>query len=72
MKNQSLSGFFLTHHRELFPQYLKQLIGDVMSNKLKIVLDLGQTSSEGPFHGIDSVVRGVEVCLQQNETSDTN
>ena len=69
MKNQSLSGFLLTHHNELFPKYLKQLIEDVLSKKLKIVLDLGQTTSEGPFHGIDSVVRGVEVFLELDMNS---
>ncbi|CAG2109564.1 unnamed protein product [Medioppia subpectinata] len=60
MKNQTLSGLLLTGYSDLFPKYLKQLVGDVVSNKLRVVLDFGQKSSEGEFNGIDSVVRGVE------------
>ena len=61
MNNQSLTGFLLSGFPQLFPKYLKQLTEEVLSGKLRIVLDLGQTSTDGPFVGIDSVVRGVEV-----------
>jgi len=60
MGNQSLTGFLLTGYSDLFPKYLKQLVEDVVSNRLRVVLDFGQKSSEGEFKGIDSVVRGVE------------
>ena len=63
MGNQSLTGFLLTGYSDLFPKYLKQLVEDVVSNRLRVVLDLGQKSSEGEFKGIDSVVRGVEVII---------
>ncbi|CAG2174610.1 unnamed protein product, partial [Oppiella nova] len=58
--NQMLSGFFIWKNRELFPKYLPKLIENVVNNKLRVVLDLGQNTSEGEFVGIDSVVRGVE------------
>ena len=59
--SKTLSGFYLPDHKDLYAKYLKQLIGDVVNNKLRVVLDLGQNTSEGEFSGIDSVVRGVEV-----------
>ncbi len=34
------------------------------NNKLKIVLDFGQNSENGPFEGIDSVIKAVQVCLE--------
>ncbi|CAG2173987.1 unnamed protein product [Oppiella nova] len=58
--SKTLSGFYLPDHKDLYAKYLKQLIGDVVNNKLRVVLDLGQNTSEGEFTGIDSVVRGVE------------
>ena len=61
MGNQSLTGFLLTGYNDLFPKYLKQLVEDVVSNRLRVVLDFGQNISEREFVGIDSVVRGVEV-----------
>ncbi|CAG2163978.1 unnamed protein product [Oppiella nova] len=61
--NQMLSGFFIWRNRELFPKYLPKLIENVVNNKLRVVLDLGQNTSEGEFVGIDSVVRGVEVSV---------
>ena len=63
MKSQCLNGFGIHHHHKLHAKYLKQLIRDLMSNKFRVVLDLGQNTSEGPFNGIESVVRGVEVLL---------
>ena len=69
MKNQSLTGFLLFGWSHLFPKYLKEMIEDVVSGKLRIVLDLGQTSSGGPFNGIDSVVRGVEVIIHGENTN---
>ncbi|CAG2183483.1 unnamed protein product, partial [Oppiella nova] len=59
--SKTLSGFYLSDYKHLYAKYLKQLIGDVVNNKLRVVLDLGQNTSEGEFAGIDSVVRGVEV-----------
>ncbi|CAG2162885.1 unnamed protein product, partial [Oppiella nova] len=58
--SKTLSGFCLPDYKDLYAKYLKQLIGDVVNNKLRVVLDLGQNTSEGEFTGIDSVVRGVE------------
>ncbi|CAG2119437.1 unnamed protein product, partial [Medioppia subpectinata] len=63
--NQMLSGFFIWHNRDLFPKYMPQLVEDVVSNKLKIAVDLGLNTSEGEFKGIDSVVRGVEVNINE-------
>jgi hypothetical protein len=64
MNSQSLTGFLLANYSELYKQYLTQLIEQVVSNKLRIVLDFGQNTSEGKFEGIDSVVRGVEVIVK--------
>ena len=64
MKNQSINGFVLPFYKELHPKYINQLIGDVLSNKKRVVLDLGHNTNEGPFNGIESVVRGVEVLIQ--------
>jgi hypothetical protein len=58
---KSLTGFILSAYKDLFKEYLTNLIQQVMTNKLRVVLDFGQNSSEGQFEGIDSVVRGVEV-----------
>ena len=63
MNNQSISGFFLPGWSHLFPKYLKEMIEDVVSGKLRIVHDLRQTTSEGQFNGIDAVVRGVELSI---------
>ncbi|XP_054153308.1 prostaglandin reductase 3-like [Oppia nitens] len=60
MGNKSLTGYILSGFNHLFPEYLTKLIGDVVNNKLKIVIDLGQNTTEGEFKGIDGVVRGVE------------
>jgi len=58
-----MTGFFLSGLFHLFPQYVSEMIECVVSGKLRVVLDLGQTSSEGPFNGIEFVVRGVEVIV---------
>jgi hypothetical protein len=50
-------------YKDLFKEYLPQLIEQVSNNKLKVVLDFGQNTTEGKFEGIDSVVRGVEVTI---------
>ena len=64
MNNQTISGFLLFGWFHLFPKYLKEMVEDVVSGKLRIVLDLGKTTSEGQFNGIDAVVRGVEVSIR--------
>jgi hypothetical protein len=63
MGAKSLVGFILTAYKDLFKEYLSQLIEQVSNNKLKVVLDFGQNTTEGKFEGIDSVVRGVEVIM---------
>jgi len=60
MQSKTLSGFLLSNYRELFEDYLKNLIKLVLSDKLRVVLDFGQNTSVGQFEGINSVVRGVE------------
>ncbi len=64
MNSQSLTGFFLKDYSDLFKEYLPQLIEQVLSNKLRIVLDFGQNTTEGKFERIESVVRGVEVNVK--------
>ena len=59
--NLLITGFILPAHKVKFQEYLNQLIVDVIDKRLRVVLDLGQNTSEGQFFGIDSVVRGVEV-----------
>ncbi|CAG2167451.1 unnamed protein product, partial [Oppiella nova] len=59
--SRTLSGFNISDHKALFGKHVQQLIGDVVNNKLRVVLDLGQNTSEGEFVGIESVVSGVEV-----------
>lgn len=60
MGAKTLVGFILTVYKDLFKEYLPQLIEQVSTNKLKVVLDFGQNTTEGKFEGIDSVVGGVE------------
>jgi NADPH-dependent curcumin reductase CurA len=59
-KSQSLIGFRFRHFSHLFNEYLKNLIELYSNNKLKIIIDFGQNSPNGPFEGIDAVVKGVE------------
>ena len=61
MKNQSLIGFTVEGFTELYKQYSKQLIEMIASKKITIILDFGLNAKDGPFEGIESVVRGVEV-----------
>ena len=65
MKSASLTGFLLPNFNTHFPEYLKKLIELVLSKKIKIILDFGKSETEGEFIGIESVVRGVEVCAHQ-------
>lgn len=51
----------INNHRNLYPEYSKKLSDMLISGALKIKLDFGSTSKEGPFIGIQSVVRAVEV-----------
>jgi hypothetical protein len=44
---------------------LKNLIELYSNDKLKIILDFGQNSPNGPFEGIDAVVKGVEVKFEK-------
>ena len=55
-------GFSLPKHRQYYGEYLRKLIELMHNKQIKVVLDSGENTSEGPFVGIDSVVRGVEVC----------
>ncbi|CAG2178094.1 unnamed protein product [Oppiella nova] len=58
--SKTVTGFAVPHYIHLFPQYMPQLIEDIMTKKLRVVLDFGLKSSKGEFIGIDSVVNGVE------------
>ncbi len=64
MNSQSLNGFLFHNYSDLFKDYLKQLIEQVLTNKLRIVLDFGVNTSAEKFDGIESVVRGVEVYVK--------
>ncbi len=64
-KSQSLIGFRFRHFSHLFNEYLKNLIELYSNDKLKIILDFGQNSPNGPFEGIDAVVKGVEVKFEK-------
>jgi len=64
MDSKTLTGFFLPNCADSYKEYLKKLFEQFMTNKIKVVLDFGQNTSEGKFEGIDSVVRGVEVILK--------
>ena len=61
MNSHSISGFLLFHYLHIIPEYFKKLVKLFQDGKLKILLDLGQESSAGPFDGVHSVVNGVEV-----------
>jgi hypothetical protein len=64
MKNQSITGFMLSGWFNLFPKYLKELIEDQVSGKLKVVLDFGEKTSGGQFNGLEGAIRAVEVSQQ--------
>jgi len=60
MNSTSLTGFFLPNERDKYAEYFKKLVTMYSSGQLKIRLDKGEKSPEGPFRGVDSVVRAVE------------
>ena len=58
--NRTLIGFRIEGFRELYKDYFKLLIDSIANNKLKIILDFGESSSGGPFVGLESVDRAVQ------------
>jgi hypothetical protein len=63
MRSQTLVGFLLTNERGRYKEYIEKLIRAVHSGELQVKLDNGETVPEGPFKGIDSVIRGVDYLL---------
>ena len=57
MKSQNVAGFFILNERPRFKEYLAKLIPAIHSGQLKIKLDNGSKSPEGPFKGIESAAR---------------
>lgn len=62
VKNRSLSinGFALYKFREHFDEYTQQLVQLISSRKIKVKVDMGESTAEGHFEGIASVPRAVE------------
>lgn len=60
MKSISVIGFLLTNEAQHFKEYIPQLITGIVSNKLKIKIDMGENSPKGPFKGLAGVVDAVE------------
>lgn len=61
MNSHSISGFLLFHYLHIIPEYFKKLFKLFQDGNLKILLNIGEESSAGPFEGVHSVVNGVEV-----------
>ena len=59
LKSQTVSGFLLMNERAKFKEYFAKLIPAVHSGQLKIKVDNGSKSPEGPFKGVESSARGV-------------
>ena len=59
LKSQTVAGFLLMNERAKFKEYFGKLIPAVHSGTLKIKVDNGSKSPEGPFKGIESSARGV-------------
>ena len=51
----------LFHFSQYYGQYLPKLIEMLHKQELKISVDHGETTIGGEFHGIDSIVRAVQV-----------
>jgi len=60
MTSGSVSGFLLTHFVEEFPYYHAKLLGMYEKDRIKILMDRGDKTSEGQFKGLESVTRAVE------------
>ena len=61
MDSKTISGFLLSDYLHLIQDYFQKLHKLFQDGHLKILLDFGQNSPNGPFEGIESVVNGVEV-----------
>lgn len=48
------------NERHHFKEYLPKLITMVATGKLKVLIDSGSNTKEGPFKGVKDVVRAVE------------
>ena len=65
-KSASVRGFFLNNHVNKFATHLKRLSGLLAEGKLQSVVDMGESSPEGPFKGIASIFRAVDYLYSQN------
>ena len=59
-KSLSLNGFALFKFVEYFEEYTQQLMELITSGKIKVRVDMGESTPEGPFKDIYAVARGVE------------
>ena len=55
MNSHSISGFLLFHYLHIIPEYFKKLFKLFQDGNLKILLNIGEESSAGPFEGVHSV-----------------
>ena len=60
MRSQSLNGFMLTQYGSDYAEYLPKLISSIALGKIRANVDLGETTSEGKFFGLDQTVRAEE------------
>ncbi len=65
-KSAGLRGFFLPHYMRDVPRHIATLADLYRSGDLKILTDMGQTHSNGPFRGISSVMDAVDYLYSKN------
>lgn len=58
--SKSLNGFVLFHYFEYIKEYFPKLIELIDTGKLKVKVDLGEQTPEGPFVGLDNAWRAEE------------
>lgn len=60
MKSQSVTGFLLFNEKARFKEYFGKLIPAVHTGSIKIKLDNGDKTPEGPFKGLANAARAVK------------